>query len=36
MPENEVWVNADVAARPGAADGDRVRLSNQDGVARAR
>lgn len=33
MPENEVWVNADVAARLGLASGDRVRLRNQDGVA---
>ena len=32
MDENEVWVNADVAARLGLKSGDRVRLSNQDGV----
>jgi thiosulfate reductase/polysulfide reductase chain A len=32
MDENEVWVNADVAARVGLATGDRVRLRNQDGV----
>ena len=32
MDENEVWVNADVAARIGLKTGDRVRLRNQDGV----
>jgi thiosulfate reductase/polysulfide reductase chain A len=32
MDENDVWVNADVAARYGLATGDRVRLRNQDGV----
>nr|MBP6775567.1 molybdopterin-dependent oxidoreductase [Gemmatimonadaceae bacterium] len=32
MPENAVWVNADVATRLGFADGDRVWLRNQDGV----
>ena len=32
MAENEVWVNASAAARLGIADGDRVRLRNQDGV----
>ncbi len=32
MAENEVWVNADIAARVGLHDGDRVRLKNQDGV----
>jgi thiosulfate reductase/polysulfide reductase chain A len=32
MPENEVWINADVARRWGLASGDRVRLANQDGV----
>ena len=32
MPENEVWVNADVAKRLGLASGDYVRLRNQDGV----
>ena len=32
MPENEAWVNADVAARQGLRSGDRVRLRNQDGV----
>ncbi len=32
MPENEAWVNADVAARQGLRVGDRVRLRNQDGV----
>jgi thiosulfate reductase/polysulfide reductase chain A len=31
-PDNEVWVNADVARRFGLADGDWVRLKNQDGV----
>jgi thiosulfate reductase/polysulfide reductase chain A len=32
MDENEVWVNADVAARYGLASGAYVRLRNQDGV----
>ena len=32
MPENEVWLNADVAARADLRTGDRVRLRNQDGV----
>jgi thiosulfate reductase / polysulfide reductase chain A len=32
MPENEVWVNADVAARNGLASGAYVKLRNQDGV----
>jgi thiosulfate reductase/polysulfide reductase chain A len=32
MAENEVWVNADVAARAGLSDGSWVRLRNQDGV----
>ena len=32
MAENEVWLNADVAARLGLADGAYVRLRNQDGV----
>jgi thiosulfate reductase/polysulfide reductase chain A len=32
MDENEVWVNADVAARLGLTDGRYVRLKNQDGV----
>jgi thiosulfate reductase/polysulfide reductase chain A len=32
MSENEVWVNADVAARAQLRSGDRVRLRNQDGV----
>jgi thiosulfate reductase/polysulfide reductase chain A len=30
--ENDVWVNADVAARHGLKNGNRVRLRNQDGV----
>jgi thiosulfate reductase/polysulfide reductase chain A len=33
MPENEVWVNADVARRWGLDNGAEVRLLNQDGVA---
>jgi len=33
--ENEVWVNAQVAAQWGLATGDRVRLQNQDGVVSA-
>jgi thiosulfate reductase/polysulfide reductase chain A len=32
MPENEVWLNADVAARLGLADGAWIRLRNQDGI----
>jgi len=32
MAENEVWVNADVAARWGLTSGQRVRLKNQDGA----
>ena len=32
MEENELWLNADVAARMGLADGRYVRLTNQDGV----
>jgi thiosulfate reductase/polysulfide reductase chain A len=32
METNEVWVNADMAARLGLKAGDRVRLTNQDGV----
>lgn len=32
MPENEVWVNADVAARLGLPSGRYVKLRNQDGV----
>jgi thiosulfate reductase/polysulfide reductase chain A len=32
MAENEVWVNASVAARLGLQNGERVRLRNQDGV----
>jgi thiosulfate reductase/polysulfide reductase chain A len=32
MAENEVWLNADVAARLGLVDGTYVRLRNQDGV----
>jgi thiosulfate reductase/polysulfide reductase chain A len=32
MDENELWVNADVAARSELKSGDRVRLRNQDGV----
>ena len=35
MAENEVWVNASVAARLGLQDGSRVRLRNQDGVLSA-
>jgi thiosulfate reductase/polysulfide reductase chain A len=35
MPENEVWVHADVARRLGLANGQRVRLTNQDGVTSA-
>ena len=32
MPENEVWVNADVARRLGLRAASYVRLRNQDGV----
>lgn len=32
MSENEVWINAAVAARYGLKSGDYVRLKNQDGV----
>jgi thiosulfate reductase/polysulfide reductase chain A len=32
MAENEVWVNAGVAARLGLANGAYVRLRNQDNV----
>lgn len=32
MPENEVWVNADVARRLGLENGREVRMVNQDGV----
>jgi thiosulfate reductase/polysulfide reductase chain A len=32
MAENEVWVNAAIAAALGLASGDYVRLRNQDGV----
>ncbi|MCE9579850.1 MAG: molybdopterin-dependent oxidoreductase [Deltaproteobacteria bacterium] len=32
MSENELWLNAAVAARLGLANGRRVRLRNQDGV----
>ena len=32
MAENELWLNADAAARIGLATGDRVRLRNQDGA----
>ncbi len=35
MPDNEVWVNEDVAARLGLAPGDRVVLRNQDGAVSA-
>jgi len=35
MPENEVWINADVVRRSGLANGDAVRLVNQDGVESA-
>jgi len=30
--ENPVWVNVEVAAKWGLADGDRIHLKNQDGV----
>jgi thiosulfate reductase/polysulfide reductase chain A len=32
MPDNEVWLNEDVARRLGLKSGDRVRLRNQDGL----
>jgi thiosulfate reductase/polysulfide reductase chain A len=32
MPENEVWVNEDVARRSGLRSGQRIRLRNQDGA----
>jgi thiosulfate reductase/polysulfide reductase chain A len=32
MPENEVWVNVNVATRHGFKSGDLVRLRNQDGA----
>ncbi|MDZ7371926.1 MAG: molybdopterin-dependent oxidoreductase, partial [candidate division KSB1 bacterium] len=32
FPENEVWINQDVARRYGLKSGDYVRLKNQDGV----
>lgn len=32
MQENEVWVNATIAARLGLKSGDYVRLKNQDGI----
>jgi thiosulfate reductase/polysulfide reductase chain A len=32
MDENEVWLNADVAARMGLSDATYVRLRNQDGI----
>ncbi len=32
MPDNEVWVNADVAGRLGLTDNSWVTLTNQDGV----
>jgi thiosulfate reductase/polysulfide reductase chain A len=32
MPENEVWVNADTAAKAGLENGQYVKLKNQDGV----
>jgi thiosulfate reductase/polysulfide reductase chain A len=35
MPENEVWVNADVARRLGLESGAVVRLRNHDGVTSA-
>ncbi len=31
-PENEVWINQDIAARYGIKSGDYIRLKNQDGV----
>ncbi|MGQ9797672.1 MAG: molybdopterin-containing oxidoreductase family protein [Ignavibacterium sp.] len=32
MSENELWINADVAAKIGLINGQKVRLKNQDGV----
>jgi thiosulfate reductase/polysulfide reductase chain A len=32
QPENDLWLNDEVAAGLGLASGDRVRLENQDGV----
>ncbi len=32
FPENELWVNADLAKRYGLKSGDRIKLKNQDGV----
>lgn len=32
FPENELWVNADLARRYGLKSGDRIKLKNQDGV----
>lgn len=32
FPENEVWINHDIARRYGLKSGDYVRLKNQDGV----
>jgi thiosulfate reductase/polysulfide reductase chain A len=32
MPENEIWVHADTAKRVGIANGQYVKLKNQDGV----
>jgi thiosulfate reductase/polysulfide reductase chain A len=32
MNENEVWINADIAARWELKSGDRIRLKNEDGV----
>lgn len=32
MNENELWINADIAAKIGLKNGQKVRLKNQDGV----
>lgn len=32
MSENELWVNADIAARYGLKQGDKIKLKNSDGV----
>jgi thiosulfate reductase/polysulfide reductase chain A len=32
MSENELWINADMAAKIGIKNGQKVRLKNQDGV----
>ncbi|MCC6477498.1 molybdopterin-dependent oxidoreductase [bacterium] len=32
MNENEIWINADIAARWELKSGDRIRLKNEDGV----